>query len=586
MARPAPSSERRALLVGAFGLVVAIGLAYAGVLDHDFVGFDDDDYVSENPVVLRGLTADGVVWAFTTGHAANWHPVTWLSHMLDVSLFGVEPGAMAAVNVALHAAVCALLAFYLFRVSGSVWGALAAAALFGLHPLRVESVAWIAERKDLLCAFFFLATLEVWRRWLERPTPGRYAGALLLHAMALAAKPVAVTLPCVLLLLDVWPRRRRAVGTSDAEARPEVPIARLLLEKLPFFALTLLSIAVTFAVQSEGGAVRDGLFASPAARIANGVVAYASYLANTLWPVDLACFYPWSRAIREADGFFAAFAQARVLVSLGALVAATGVVALAGRRRPWLIVGWLWFGGTMVPMLGLVQVGNQAMADRYTYVPTMGLALMLCMAIASLPRAAWRRGAAAASLALAVVLGALTQQQAATWRDGETLFRHALDATDDNYLAHFNLGTLLLRGAPPRVAEAREHLEAAYALEPEHGGIRLNLGAVDWLEGRADRATGHFEAAVRLRPDDPEAHLSLGSARYEQGRVEDALAHFERVVALAPDDVRGYANLATVLLWTGRAAEAERAFERALTIAPDEVSLREGLAAARAARAP
>ncbi len=580
MTRPVHSDDRRVLLGGALGLALAILVAYSGVTGHDFVGFDDDDYVSNNPVVLKGLTGEGVAWAFSEGYAANWHPLTWLSHMVDVTLFGVDPGAMAMVNVVIHVATSLLLLWLLVGITGSAWGAVLAVACFALHPLRVESVAWIAERKDVLSALFIVATLAGWQRWTQRPTAGRYAVALGFFAAALMAKPVAVTVPFVLLLLDVWPNARLG-GRGDANPSSAL---RLVFEKLPFFGLTLASIAITLVVQAEGGAVRDAFFAPFTARVANGLTAYVGYLGATAWPVDLAVFYPWSAELRDPATYGPALARPAVL-GAAALLSVVSLLCWRERaRRPWLGVGFLFFVGTLVPMLGLVQVGNQAMADRYTYLPSMGLALILASAIAEVERPPIRRVVVGVALVAVALLGLATSRQVATWRDGETLYRHALAATGDNYLAHFNLGTLLLRSDPPDLAGARTHLEAAYALVPEHGGVRLNLGAVEWFDGRVGEATRHFEAAVRLRPADPDAHLSLGSARFEQGRVDDALEHFEQVAAITPGDVRAFANMGHVLLMSGRAAEAESAFARALELTPSDASLRAGLETARRAR--
>jgi len=580
MIRSARRADRRVLFVGALGLVSAILVAYSGVVDHAFVGFDDDEYVAENPIVLEGLTWAGVTWAFTTGHAANWHPLTWLSHMLDVTLFGVDPGSMALENVGLHVCTSLLLLWLLFEMTNSAPSALIATALFALHPLRVESVAWIAERKDVLCAFFVVATLLAWHRQVARPGPARYALALVLFAAALMAKPVAVTLPFVLLLFDFWPYARIGASTSACAVR----LGRVVGEKLPFFALTALSIGITLVVQAEGGAM-DGLFVPFSARVANGLVSYAAYLASTCWPMDLAVFYPWSPELREPEMYGALWQQPRVVAATGLLLALSAIAWRERVRRPWLGVGWCFFVGTLVPMIGLVKVGNQAMADRYTYVPSMGLAMIVAAALAGIVRPPIRRGIVASGLVCAALLGVATHRQVATWRDAESLYRHALEATRDNHLAHFNLGTLLLKQDPTRLEEARSLLEAAYALVPEHAGVRLNLGAALWLQGKTREATPHFEAAVRLRPANAEARLSLGAARFEQGRVDAAIAHFEQAALLAPEDARPHANLGHVFLMSGRAAEAESSFLRASELLPSDSSIRSGIKAARSALA-
>lgn len=560
----------RHLLAGSVFLLVAVLAAYAGVVDNDFVGYDDGVYVADNARVRAGLEASGIRWAFTTGHGANWHPLTWLSHMLDVELFGLDPGAMASMNVVIHGAVSVLLLIFLARATGAFWPALLAALIFAIHPLRVESVAWIAERKDVLSGLFFLTTCLAGWRFVRRPSPLAYGAVLVSLACGLMAKPVLVTIPCVLLLLDVWPLDRWRFGGSQNEK-----LSSLLLEKLPLALLVLASSVITLRVQAAGGAIRPETLSPLDHRVANALSSYVAYLGKTLWPVDLVCFYPLPTSLAGGSPWTPAVLGASLL-----LVAVTGLAVVERSRRPWLLVGWLWYLGTLVPMIGLVQVGNQAMADRYSYVPSMGLALILAGAISGLAPERQRT----VSLVLAAVVLATwipaTRRQVEVWSDGETLFEHAIAHSEDNALAHYNLGTRLLRGSPPQPVRARPHLEEAVRLDPGHPRARLNLGALHWLAGRVETATPLFEEAVRLDPLDADARLSLGAARFEQGHVAQAIEQFEVALELDPTQAAAHANLGTIHLSQGRPMEARRAFERALELDPSLEQARAGLRAA------
>jgi tetratricopeptide (TPR) repeat protein len=424
-----------------------------------------------------------------------------------------------------------------------------------------------------------MTTLLAWLRYLKSPGVGSYLLVLVSFACGLMSKPVLVTLPFVLLLLDCWPLRRwRFDGGSDGglPGRRGEGIRRLVWEKLPLFGLMVVSSIVTLRVQAAGGAMRiEGL--SPLdERIANAMTSYVAYVGKTLWPSNLACFYPLPTGSGAATPWTPAVAGAVVLV--------LSVFALGYRERarlPWLATGSLWYLGTLVPMIGLVQVGNQSMADRYAYIPTIGLYIILAGGLMELGEARARRVAIVLSALVFLVFALVTPRQVAVWRDGTTLFEHALAVTEDNYLAHYNLGTRLLRGTPARVADARPHLEAAVRLDPRHPGAHLNLGAVHWLEGRLAEASRSFEASLRLDPSDPEAHLSLGAARFEQGRVDESIQSFETAVALDPNNAPALSNLGTVLLTQGRRREAVSAFERALDLAPGMPEALEGLKAAR-----
>jgi protein O-mannosyl-transferase len=483
-------------------LFAAISLLYSPVRHHAFVNYDDPDYVTANPHVRAGLTADGVRWAFTSTHGANWFPLTWLSHMLDVELFGLDAGRHHLTSVFLHALNGVLLYLVLLRMTGAIWQAALAAVLFALHPLRVESVAWIAERKDVLCGLFWILTLAAYARYVERPAAGRYALVVLAFCAALMSKPMAVTLPIVLLLLDYWPLKR--------------PFA--IREKLPLFALSAAASLVTFLVQRGGGAVLTAGELPPATRAANAIVSYAAYLLKTLWPSDLAAFYP-----------FRAPAAWEVAAAATALAAIT---AFALQRR-FLLTGWLWFVVTLLPVIGLVQVGLQARADRYTYLPSIGLAMMLAWAV---PRRAALLGVIAC---LALIVPA--RAYLAHWRDSGALFTHALAATSRNYVAHNNLGVFLRETGDP--AAALRHFQAAVELRPAYSDAQNNVGESLLRAGRLDDAERHIRAAIDLRPSSPEAHVNLGAVLSRRGQTDAAANEYRRALDLDPANPEAYTGL-------------------------------------------
>lgn len=564
------SADRDRLVFAAVLIVALLAILYASVLDHDFVDFDDRVYVADNPRVTSGLDPDSVRWAFTTGYAANWHPLTWLSHMLDVEVHGVAPGAMAATNVVLHAVSSVLLLLFFFRSTGAVWSSIGIAALFALHPLRVESVAWIAERKDVLAGLFFMASLLAWLRWVEKPGARRYALVILMLVGGLLSKPTVVTLPFVFLLLDVWPLAR--IDRFDLGTR--------IYEKLPLFTLVAVSSLVTLRVQQTGGALRDAELSPLPFRLANAITAYATYLGKFLWPSDLAVFYPLQRNGLPDSPWGIPVALAALLLS-----GLSGLAWMQRRRRPWIGVGWLWFLGMLVPMIGIVQVGNQSMADRYAYLPAVGLSIPLVFGLQEHSRVVRARFGASCARAFVILVAAAVlvgmvvvgRRQVAVWHDHESLFERALAVTEGNYLAHYNLGTSALTSRPPRLTEARSHLEAAVRLDPGNAEAHLNLGNIEWLEGNAMRATACFETAVSLDPADPEAHLSLGTVRFEAGRADESLMHFERAIALESSNAKAHANRATVLLNLGRIDDARAGFERALALDPAMEAARDGL---------
>ena len=577
----------RPRLVGLLLVLITL-LVYQPVCRYSFVVYDDDDYVTENPVVQNGLTWAGVKWAFTTWHASNWHPLTWLSHMLDCEMFGpnagvyrtgnvafhfrgaewvlcVYPaGAHHLVNVLFHAANVVLLFALLLRLTGALWPGVFVAALFAWHPLHVESVAWISERKDVLSTFFALLALLSYTRFVEESKAGSpkskvyYALALLTFALGLMSKPMLVTLPFVMLLLDYWPLKR---VTSD---RWQVAgVLRLALEKWPFFLLAIVSGIVTFLAQRHGEAIVSLAKVSLRYRLENAPVAVVRYLLKMIWPADLAVIYPMPDKIPV-------FAVAAAVAALMLISAAAWVVR---RHRPYFLVGWLWFLGTLVPVIGLVQVGGAALADRYTYIPSIGVFVTAAFGLRDL---AGRfpiskvPGTAVAGLTLAGCL-LLTGNQLRCWRDSETLFRHALAVTKDNYIAHVNLGVALDQQG--RYAEALAEYRKAAELAPERYQIYNNLGNLLDKMGKPDEALTEYRHAVRLKPELPVLHDGLGSVLVELGCFSEAMNEFTMAAHLDPTYPWTYWEMGKSLLKQGRDAEAMGCFHQALRLDPDNFKI-------------
>jgi tetratricopeptide (TPR) repeat protein len=512
-----------ARLIAAALLVLATVAVYLPVRGFEFLAYDDDQYVTGNRAVLGGLTREGAAWALQSRSAANWHPLTWISHMADVTLFGARPGPHHLVNLGIHAATAALLFLLLAEMSGAFGAPLLSAAVFALHPLHVESVAWVAERKDVLSGLLFVLALLAYLRHARAPGAARYAAVLLLSGLGLAAKPMLVTLPFVMLLLDFWPLGRlRPGGGSAAPAGP----GRALLEKLPLLALSAASSAVTLVAQREGGGLKGSVVYPPAARLGNALTGYAWYLGKTLWPTRLAAYYPHARGAESVAA----------LVGSAALLAALTAGALhAWRRRPHLAVGWLWFLGMLVPVIGLVQVGGQAVADRYSYLPMIGLLVALAWsAAASASRLPSRLLplAAGAAFTLVVLLGAAARHQLWYWKDSVALFGRATAVNGEDARSWLGLGVAL--DAAGRLAEAEAALERSVRLNPAFADSRYDLGLVYVKRGRFGDAAAEFRAAVALNPGKAEAVYSLGLVSVIQGDQATARAQEQALRRLDP----------------------------------------------------
>ncbi len=591
------------LLAGLVLFLVVAGV-FLPALGHDFITYDDPAYVTRNSHVTAGLTWEGIRWAFGSTTASNWHPLTWISHMADCEVFGLRPWGHHLTSVLLHALNAALLFVVLRRMTGAPWRSLFVAALFGLHPLHVESVAWIAERKDVLSTAFGLLTLWAYARHAERAAAnGRGAwiwqgAAAGFFALSLMCKPMLVTIPGVLLLLDWWPLRRWQ--TASAAGR-----RMLLIEKLPFIVLAAVSCAVTLYAQGRGVAVQSVEDFPWVVRLANALIAYGGYLGRCFVPIKLAVFYPFVPGpVPVGQSLLAG------LLLAGATVAAVA----AARRRPYVVVGWLWFAGTLVPVIGLVQIGGQSMADRYSYVPLIGIFLIVAWLAGDVAAAGprWRSMLAVAAVAVVVACAGLTIRQLGFWRDGVALFRHALAVTTpDNWVAHANLYLTLaptdpaasraefremtrilgdfarrydrkgleLRREPGRSQEAIKAFRTAVRILPVLPEPHCHLGlALAQTPGGIAEAIDEFQAALQLKPDYAEAHAGLGSALAQtSGRLLDSIGEFRTALGLDPNLAEAHAGLGALLATIpGREAEAIEELQAALRLKPD---LREARAA-------
>lgn len=554
-------------------LVAGVFAVFSQTYSFEFVNLDDDEYVTANPFVNGGINSENVRWAFTAFHSGHWHPLTWLSLALDCEIWGMTPGPMHLENVAWHAANAALLFLLLGSMTGQIGRSAFVAAVFALHPLRVESVAWVTERKDVLSVFFWLLTTYFYVGYSRRPGAARYLLVLATFVVGLLAKPMLVTLPLTLLLLDFWPLRRidsartRSVAVGAGPISPQRSVTTLILEKVPLLLIALAAGTMTSAAQRAAGALVSFDALPLTQRIVNAAWSYVAYLGMTLWPTRLAPFYPltdvpWRRG----------------LVALVLLVAATALALKAWRRAPYLTVGWLWYGITLLPVIGLVQVGGQLMADRFTYVPHIGLLFGLTWGAAELAqRFHVRPEVRAAGAALVVVPLALsTAQQTTHWRNTETLFVHTLAVTTGNFMAHNNLGIALAERG--RADEAMQHYAAAVDINPTWPEARNNLGNA--LASRRDYvgAEAQYRTALQIRPNFPSARYNLGLALAYQGRLEEAITEYRRALAAQPNNPTTHYSLGDSLERLGHLESATEHFQAAVQIAPGHDAARRRLA--------
>ncbi len=606
----------------AAALAIVTVVAFAAVRSHEFILYDDAFYVTENARVQQGLTAANLWWGLTALEAGYWHPLTWWSHMLDCEIFGLAAGWHHVTSLVLHVLAAVLLFFALDAMTGALAASAFVAGLFAVHPLHVESVAYIAQRKDVLSGVFWMLTLLAYARYARAPSAARYAAVFGAFVLGLMAKPMVVTLPFVLLLLDVWPLRRVSIPPRDG-----AQLRRVLMEKLPLLALAALVAVVTTQAATRIGAVADLELVPFGHRVANAVLAYATYLGKTVWPASLACFYPYPKR----------FDTASVACAAVVLLGLTAVALASSRRRPYVTVGWLWYVGTLVPVIGLIQVGQHAMADRYTYVSLIGPFVAVTWYACELVGTDAGRRRALVVLGMLVIALCVVRARAevAHWRDSLALFEHALAVTEGSTVVHNNLGLAYrdakrfddalgqfdaaLRIVPTNIdalnhrglalrdlgrtadaaASLREAirlapgepaayfnlgetliqagdwrgavgpLEQVIARDPNHAGAHLQLGAASRRLGRLEEATAHARRALVLRPGWPEAEGYLADALGELGRLDEAISHYRNAIAAKPDFVDAHYNLGTVLARRGRIEEAIQEFRAALTLAPD-----------------
>lgn len=562
------SPSRRLLWITGLALVALTTLVYLPVRGYPFIGFDDPGYVTENPHVTGGLTLAAVRWALTAGYLANWHPLTWISHLIDVQLFGLNAGAHHLVNLAFHVIDTLLLFALLARTTNAIGRSALVSALFAVHPMHVESVAWVAERKDVLSTFFWLLTSWTYVSWVREPRAWRYALVLLWFALGLASKPMVVTLPFVLLLLDVWPLRRAVVGQS-----PRQVWLRLVSEKLPLFGLSAVSSVITYVAQRSAGAVQS-LDALPlSVRIANAILAYWNYVRKLAVPTELGLLYPYLKALSLGT----------VLAALVLLVLVSIAAVRSARTRPYLLTGWFWFLGTLVPVIGIVQVGKQPMADRYTYLPSIGLFIAAAWGVGELLRLHLPRQVLAAASMLVVALYSWgARRQLEHWRSGIDLWEHTIAVTDDNYLAQNNLGWDLARAG--RQMEAIPHYAEAVRLNPRFDGGRTNLALALMAVGRTDEAIAQYEEALRLAPENYLVHANLGFALSRQGRLDEAIARFSEAIRMKADYVEAHNGLGLALARKGDIEGASRHYTEALRFLPSFAEAHNNLGAALASQ--
>ncbi len=567
-----PCSQRKQTVVVCLLIALITAGVYWPVAKQGFINFDDPDYVSGNPRVQAGLTLGSVQWAFTSFYASNWHPLTWLSHMLDCQIYGLRPGGHHVTSLLLHVVNSLLLFGLLKRLTGAFWRSALVAALFALHPLHVESVAWVSERKDVLSAFFFMLTLWAYARYAEVQSPKSkvqslnsgvwYVAALVLFALGLMSKPMLVTLPFVLLLLDYWPLGRFQLST----ATPPLPAAaqrstlrRLAVEKIPFFALSALSCVLTFLVQRACGAMTPLAKTPFELRVANALVAYARYLGKTFWPAKLAVFYPYSPL--SVDSW-------QVMGAALLLLIATVAIVLAARKQPCLLIGWLWFLGTLVPVIGLVQVGKQALADRYAYLPHIGLFILIVWGAAAIVARLRRpRLISVVAAGLAVTgCGIITSHQLSYWRDTKTLFQHAVAVTSRNFVAYAVVGNALVEEGklPEAIEQCRKSLEIA----PDYPEAHNTLGNIYGKQGKYDEAIASYRsAATDLSYADP--RNGMADILIKQGKFAEAEAQCREALQLAPMHLPAMFSLATALHKQGKLDEAAEYYRRILELKPD-----------------
>lgn len=549
------STIKKELLICLF-IILSTMAVYWQVSQHTFV-FDDDLYVAKNRHIRNGLSLKSIAWAFTTTHSANWHPVTWLSHLTDITLWGLNPGRHHLTNLFFHT-MNALLLFYVFRrFTGDIYQSGFVAVFFALHPLHVESVAWVAERKDLLCGFFWLLTTYSYYTYVNNSGIKRYLLIVFFYTLSLLSKPMAVTLPFVLLLMDYWPLNR-LFHKKQGKGKIGVDLS-CVYEKSPLFLLSLCSCIITYYAQKSGGAVFSLEWMPLHSRFLNALVSYNIYISKLFWPYPLAAFYP----------HFGNPSTLYLISAVALIVLTFYFVIKLVKQHPYLLVGWLWYLGTLIPVIGIVQVGKQSMADRYSYLPSIGLTIMLGWGVPAL-LSKWKykkRGIVIGLVVIFPLLMMLTFKQVQYWKDNVTLFQHAVNVTLDNEFAHYNLGMAL--SEEERYAEAIYHHKQVLRLKPDNVNALNNLGLDLEKLGRFGQAMRQYKKILQLKPEHTAALINIGNILIKKGQIEKAIMHYQKALEINPNIALAHNNLGTAFMKKNQIAKAIVSFRRALQINPD-----------------
>ena len=591
-------------LLAAFILLLLALTVYRGLPSCGFVNFDDNLYVTDNLHVKTGISLSNIKWAFVTSHSFNWHPITWLSHMLDVELYGMDAGRHHMSSLLFHIINTLLLLSWLAKFTRRFWPSCFVAALFLLHPLHVESVAWISERKDVLSTFFGLLTIYCYTGYLSSPGKIRYVTMMLIFILGLMSKPMLVTLPFLLLLLDYWPlgRIKFEGGQDNCKGNGRNRILQALVwEKIPLFILSATACLVTFKIQKITGAVANLTDYPVDLRFVNAIIAYCQYIIKTLWPFHLSVFYPYPTG----------YAGWEVAAAALFLFSVTLMAIVYGRRMPWLFVGWFWYLGTLIPVIGLVQVGDQSMADRYTYIPLIGLFIIMAWGGAKIVsmRAGSQKFVTLIGCGFILFCLVRTTAQVTCWKDSISLFNHAIRVTSNNALAYNNLGMALAEKGKPEEAilnfrravqidhkdalannnlgaaligqghlkKALKYLKKALILSPEYADAENNMGIVLDKSGDTFAAIKHFEKALALEPSHADAHNNLGAIFIRQNKDNEAIVHFEKTLKFDPENADAHNNLGTVLVRHGRVALAVKHFKAAVRLNPENITMKRNL---------
>jgi tetratricopeptide (TPR) repeat protein len=571
-------AERRKKRVTLFIYIVlaaAAVIAYEPVRHNGFVGYDDNEYIVKNPHITGGITQQSITWAFTKPYASNWHPLTWISHILDCQVFGLNPLGHHLVSVLFHIANTLLLFWILTNITGTFWASAFVAAVFAVHPVQVESVAWVSEQKTMLSGLFWLLTIAAYVRYTRRPAFGRYILVLLVFGLCIMTKPIVVTLPLVLLLLDYWPLERigeqRTEDRRREEERQRASLKWLIIEKIPLLAMSAFLCVMTFVSQESGGAVLTTKNIPLDQRIANVFLSYITYIGKMIWPSGLAVYHPHPRT---------SFSDTAVVICALLFVLITVFSIYMGCRKKYVIVGWLWYVGTLVPMIGLVQVGAQAIAYRYMYLSMLGLLIIIAWAVKDLAanRFRWKVVAAVSAIVMLSAFVILTRMQVRHWQNTITLFEHTLNVTKDNAAAEHNYGYALFEAG--RLDEAAIHLNRAVQLVPEFVEARNNLGKLYLKQGKINEAIECFTELAKRKDAPAEVHYSLASALLMQKRYDEAIKHLAIVLELDPDFAHAPSAMAVALMSAGRADEAIACFNKYLRLNENSAELHYNLAVA------